>query len=152
MGQNTRQTPITVKPLSAILANTYALYLKTQNYHWHVYGPQFKELHELFEAQYRELIEAIDEIAERIRILGSHAPATFNEYNALKTLTDGDSNTNAKQMLDDLYHDNQTLVSDLKGALLKAAEINDEGTVVLLSNRITSHEKSAWMLDASRTE
>ena len=66
-----------VKKLEIILADTYALYLKTQNYHWHVKGPQFKSLHELFEMQYRELAEAVDGVAERLLIMGHKAPATF---------------------------------------------------------------------------
>jgi len=78
-----------IKTLEVILADTYALYLKTQNYHWHVKGPQFKSLHELFEMQYRELAEAVDQLAERLLIMGHHAPATFTALNTLKTIKDG---------------------------------------------------------------
>jgi starvation-inducible DNA-binding protein len=136
--------------LSVLLADTYALYLKTQNYHWHVRGPQFKSLHELFEVHYRELAEAVDEIAERLLILGHSAPATFKEYERLKTIKDGNSKATADQMVTELADDHGTLVSDLNRSMLLAQKSNDEGTVNLLANRISAHEKSRWMLRASR--
>ena len=135
--------------LKVILADTYALYLKTQNYHWHVTGPQFKPLHELFEIQYRELAEAIDAIAERIRILGHIAPASFHDFMHLKTLQDGDAEHNSNQMVTELALDHGTLVRDLNQAMVLAQAANDEGTVALLSERIAAHEKNRWMLSAS---
>ncbi len=138
-----------IEKLSVLLADTYALYLKTQNYHWHVKGPQFKSLHELFEVQYRELAEAVDEIAERILIKGHHAPATFSVYEELKTLSDGNSNATANQMVSELAQDHGQLVSDLYDVMTMAQNDNDEATVNLVSNRIEAHEKYRWMLGAS---
>ena len=135
--------------LKIILADTYALYLKTQNYHWHVTGLQFKSLHELFETQYRELAEAVDAIAERIRILGHIAPASFHDFQHLKTLQDGNSENSANQMVSELALDHGTLVRDLNQALVLAQGSNDEGSVALLSERIAAHEKARWMLSAS---
>lgn len=138
------------KKLSVILADTYALYLKTQNYHWHVKGAQFKSLHELFEMQYKELAEAIDLIAERILITGHDAPATFKDFENLKRIQDGNSKNNATQMLTELAEDNGTLVKDLNQAMALAQQHNDEGTVSILSDRINAHEKARWMLNSSR--
>lgn len=138
-----------IKKLEIALADTYALYLKTQNYHWHVKGPQFKSLHELFEMQYKELAEAVDQVAERILIIGHKAPATFSEFNKLKTIKDGDSSLSANQMVTELAKDNSTLVNDLNQAIKIAQENNDEGTVTLLSDRIAAHQKAHWMLAAS---
>ncbi|WP_115712291.1 Dps family protein [Legionella sainthelensi] len=139
-----------IKKLEVVLADTYALYLKTQNYHWHVKGVQFKSLHELFEMQYKQLADAVDEIAERILIIGHKAPATFSEFNALKTIKDGDSSADANQMVKELAEDNEALVKDLNKAVRLAQENGDEGTVALLSERIAAHEKAHWMLSASR--
>ncbi|AHE66595.1 Dps family protein [Legionella oakridgensis] len=139
-----------VNKLSILLADTYALYLKTQNYHWHVKGPQFKSLHELFEAQYRELAEAVDQVAERILIKGHKAPATFKEFEHLKTIKDGDSDVNSNDMVTELANDHGTLVKDLNVAMAMAQKMNDEGTANLLANRIEQHEKARWMLGASR--
>ena len=138
-----------INQLEIILADTYSLYLKTQNYHWHVKGPQFKSLHELFEVQYRELAEAVDQIAERILIMGHKAPATFSEFNALKTIKDGNSSVNANQMVTELASDHSVLVKDLNQAMKTAQENNDEGTIALLGSRIAAHEKSHWMLSSS---
>ncbi|WP_131782223.1 Dps family protein [Legionella gresilensis] len=138
-----------ISQLSILLADTYALYLKTQNYHWHVRGPQFKALHELFENQYQELAEAVDEVAERILILGHKAPATFNEFNRLKRVKDGDSSLSANEMVKELAQDNGTLIKDLNQSLKIAQDQADEGTVTLLSDRIAAHEKARWMLAAS---
>lgn len=136
--------------LEIILADTYALYLKTQNYHWHVRGPQFKALHELFEMQYQELALAVDAVAERIIIMGHKAPATFTLLNQLKTIKDGDSNATANQMVSELARDNGILVKDLNDAIKIAQEHHDEGTATLLSDRIAAHQKAHWMLNASR--
>ncbi len=139
-----------IKRLEVTLADTYALYLKTQNYHWHVRGPQFKSLHELFEMQYKELAEAVDQVAERILMMGHKAPATFNDFNHLKSIKDGDSSISANQMVSELAEDHSILVRDLNQAIKVAQENNDEGTISLLSERIAAHEKAHWMLAASK--
>jgi starvation-inducible DNA-binding protein len=139
-----------VDKLSIIMADTYALYLKTQNYHWHVRGPQFKSLHQLFEEQYLELADAADQVAERIGTMGHKAPATFKEFDKLKRIKDGDSMLDANDMVTELAHDHDTLVKDLNQAMSLAHKNNDEGTVNLLANRIEAHEKARWMLNASR--
>ncbi|KTD21857.1 Dps family protein [Legionella londiniensis] len=139
-----------INKLSVILADTYALYLKTQNYHWHVKGPQFRSLHGLFESQYLALAEAVDEVAERILIKGHKAPATFKEFERLKTIKDGNSDISANDMVVELAQDHGALLKDLNIAMNMAQEKNDEGTVNLLANRIEAHEKARWMLAASR--
>ena len=136
--------------LEITLADTYAIYLKTQNYHWHVTGPQFKALHELFEMHYIELADAVDAVAEQLRIMDHLAPATFKDFDRLKTLKDGDSSLSANQMVSELAEDHDTLVKDLNRALKLAEEIHDEGAANLLSDRISAHEKARWMLRVSR--
>ncbi len=138
-----------IQKLSILMADTYALYLKTQNYHWHVTGPQFKSLHELFEIQYQELAEAVDQVAERIRIMGHSSPATFKEFESLKRIQDGNSKLAAKEMVIELARDHDTLVKDLNQVMVLAQENNDEGTSNLLANRIESHEKARWMLKST---
>jgi starvation-inducible DNA-binding protein len=136
--------------LSHNLADTYALYLKTQNYHWHVKGSQFKSFHELFEMQYQLLAEAVDELAERIIILGNKAPATFREFEALTQIKAGNSDNSANQMVTELAKDHNTLAEVLNKSLQMAEENHDEGTIALLSDQIMIHEKARWMLNASR--
>lgn len=139
-----------INNLEVVLADTYALYLKTQNYHWHVRGPQFKSLHELFEMQYKDLAEAVDQVAERIIIMAHKAPATFSEFNRLKTIKDGNSSATANEMVTELARDHGKLVNDLNQAVKIAQDNHDEGTVTLLSDRIAAHQKAHWMLTASK--
>jgi len=136
--------------LEVTLADTYALYLKTQNYHWHVKGPQFKTLHELFEMQYKELADAVDDIAERMLMLGYKAPATFRQFDSLKRIKDGDSSIDANQMVTELAQDHNQLVKDLNQVLNIAQDNHDEGTANLIADRISAHEKAHWMLNASK--
>jgi starvation-inducible DNA-binding protein len=137
------------KELAIILADTYTLYLKTQNYHWHIKGPQFNSLHHLFEDQYQQLAEAVDQLAERLIMKGHQAPATFKEFNQLKTLKEGDACFSANQMLMDLVNDHTLLINGLQQTIFTAQELHDEGCITLLGERIAEHEKMRWMLNAS---
>ena len=74
------KSPQIINGLAELLADTYTLYLKTQNFHWNVTGPFFHSLHGMFEEEYTELASAVDEIAERIRALGAMAPASFADF------------------------------------------------------------------------
>lgn len=139
-----------INQLSKILADTYTFYLKTQNYHWHVTGPNFKELHDLFEVQYNDLAIAVDDVAERIRIKGFKAPATLKEFENLRSLQDGNSELTSNKMLDDIHNDHLAIVKLLNQSIIIAAEQHDEGTIALLSERIATHEKMAWMILSSK--
>ena len=140
-----------IKALCILLADTYALYLKTQNYHWHVHGPLFKVLHELFEQQYLSLADNVDTLAERILTKGHHAPATFKEFEQLKTIKDGNSHASCEEMLSDLIDSHESLLKSLQHCLKIAANEGDEGTTSMLSALIESHEKTTWMLKASKS-
>lgn len=139
----------TISALNNVLAESYCLYLKTQNYHWNVEGPRFYALHKMFEAQYSDLAAAIDEIAERIRALGAKAPGTFNAFSTASSIQDGDAHANEEAMLSDLIKDNNTLVKTLTNAVKAAQSDNDEATADLMIERIQAHEKVAWMLKSS---
>jgi starvation-inducible DNA-binding protein len=138
--------------LAKLLADTYAVYLKTQNYHWHVKGPFFKSHHVLFEEHYTELALAVDAIAERILMLGYHAPATFRAYAELTSITEGNSDLSSDDMIKDLSSDHRQLIQDLYQAIEAAQGAQDEGTLALLSERVAHHEKMAWMLQASQAD
>jgi starvation-inducible DNA-binding protein len=135
-----------VRELSALLASTYTLYTKTQNYHWNVTGPMFTTLHTLFETQYTELAMAIDEIAERIRARGAFAPGSASEFAKLSAVKEDTRRTDAKQMIRTLTQD-QAAVSDAARRVIEAAEaVNDQASVDLGTRRLDVHEKNAWML------
>jgi starvation-inducible DNA-binding protein len=135
--------------LSHLLADTYILYLKTQNFHWNVTGPLFPALHALFETQYTELQEAVDLIAERIRALGEHAPGSFAEFQKLSSLKEEAGTVSAENMLKKLLQDHEIISHQLLNIFEKAEEANDQATLDLLTERLRAHEKTAWMLRSS---
>lgn len=135
--------------LKKVLADTYSLLTKTQNYHWNVEGTNFSSLHVLFEGQYNELFAAVDVVAERIRALGEKAPGSPSEFKKLSTISEGNSELDANGMLKDLYSSNQTTLATLKKALAAAEKASDVSTADLLTQRITAHDKASWMLKSS---
>lgn len=139
----------TTDNLKQVLADSYALYIKTQNFHWNVTGPNFQSLHLLFEGQYNDLFAAVDEIAERIRTLGDKAPGSFKAYSAITNIEDGDENASAEEMVKQLAEDQNKIVKSLNTALDSAQKDDDEATIGLLVDRITVHEKNGWMLRSS---
>lgn len=140
--------PVT-ESLKKVLADTYSLMTKTQNYHWNVEGANFRGLHLLFEEQYNELFAAVDLLAERIRALGEKAPGSGAEFKKLSTITDGNAEFDSNRMVTDLYNSNQQAIATIKKALAAAEKANDVSTADLLTQRITTHDKAAWMLKSS---
>lgn len=139
----------TAASLEKTLANSYLLQLKLQNYHWNVVGPHFKPLHELFGAQYEELSVSIDEIAERLRGLGAKVEATFEHFQKLSKIKNGDKNLQSDAMIKDLIASHEIVVADLKLGTKAAQEEGDEASADLFIGRTTAHEKAIWMLVSS---
>ena len=135
--------------LKIALADSYALYLKTQNYHWNVTGANFKGLHDLFQLQYTDLALAIDEIAERIRTLGEFAPGTFSAYQKMTKIKEGNETIKAEQMVKELANDQSVIIESLKKTCDEASKIGDEVSIGMMVERMTIHEKNAWMLNSS---
>ncbi|MDX5428354.1 MAG: DNA starvation/stationary phase protection protein [Bacteroidota bacterium] len=132
--------------LGKALANSYALMVKTQNYHWNIRGLHFKSIHELTEEHYNELFEAIDDLAERIRALGFDAPGSFPEFNNLTNISDPKPGLSELEMVADLLKSHEYLINNLRDVLRAAEKIEDEVTVDMMVDRLTVHEKAAWML------
>ena len=132
--------------LGKTLADTYALYLKTQFFHWNVKGPDFEALHAAFNRQYEELAEAVDEIAERIRALGFAAPGSFSEFARLTSVPEEKDVPSAPRMVRSLLEGHETVARVLQEGIETAEQQNDPGTADLLTQRLQSHEKTAWML------
>jgi len=135
--------------LKTTLADSYILYLKTQNYHWNVTGPNFKSLHLMFEEQYNDLFTAVDLIAERIRALGQKAPGSFASYVKLAHIKEGDENLDADLMLQELAEDQNIICNSLTKVLHEAQQAGDEVTAGIAADRIEIHQKNAWMLNSS---
>jgi starvation-inducible DNA-binding protein len=132
--------------LSRLLADTYSLYLKTHNFHWNVKGPMFQTLHLMFEAQYNELALAVDLVAERIRALGFPAPGTYSEYAQLSSIPETPGVPKAEEMIKLLVEGQEAVVRTARSIFPLLAEVHDEPTADLLTQRMQVHEKTAWML------
>jgi starvation-inducible DNA-binding protein len=145
-GINTADRAKIVESLSTVLADAYMLYLKTHNFHWNVTGPMFSALHVMFEEQYTEQWNALDDIAERIRALGHFAPATYKRYAELSSITEEPEVLSAKEMIRQLVDGNETLIRTLRAGVKVADELDDYPTADMLTTRMEVHEKNAWML------
>ncbi|HRO57996.1 MAG TPA: Dps family protein [Burkholderiaceae bacterium] len=133
--------------LSKLLADTYTLYLTTHNFHWNVTGPMFNTLHAMFMEQYTELWNAVDPIAERIRSLGHHAPGSYAEYGRLATISDAPTEPpKALDMVRVLVEGHEAVARTAREMFPLADEAGDEPTADLLTQRLTVHEQTAWML------
>lgn len=134
--------------LTRVLKDSFVLMVKTQTYHWNITGPMFLSLHQLTEELYRDLFEAIDVIAERVRALGQLAPLSIAELGNAPRIEDCDDNRSAQAMLDQLIADNETLVRHLREIAATASRHGDGATEDLLNSRMAAHEKAIWMLRA----
>src|SRR3990167_8739277 len=134
------------KGLSALLADSYTLYLMTHNFHWNVTGPQFNSLHAMFMAQYTEQWAALDIIAERIRALGFPAPGTYKEFVKLASIKEVDGVPNANDMVHHLLAAQEAAARTARKLFPVVDAANDQPTADVLTQRIDVHEKTAWML------
>jgi len=135
--------------LSRLLADSYATYTKTLHYHWNVRGPHFYSLHKLFEEQYLELQEAVDEIAERVRQLGADTPpfgAPMDSLTAVRADTDVPA---AMDMVRGLIDANEAVARAARDVVTVADEQGDVATADLATERVEAHEKALWMLRAT---
>ena len=134
--------------LKHLLADSYTLYLQTHNFHWNVTGPQFRELHLMFEEIYTELATAVDEIAERIRTLDVFAPGTYKAFSELSSISEVEDIPSATDMVSILTRNHEQVVKTCRRVLKIAQDADDESTAALVSDRMRVHEKTAWMLRA----
>jgi len=134
--------------LKHLLADSYTLYLQTHNFHWNVTGPQFRELHLMFEEHYMELAVAVDDVAERIRTLDVAAPGTYKEFVKLSSIKEVDGVPKGSEMVDLLTQGHEQVVKTCREVLKLAQAADDESTAALVSDRMRLHEKTAWMLRA----
>jgi len=139
-----------VPVLGELLSDTFVLYVKTLNFHWNVVGPTFQMLHELFQKQYEELAEAIDTIAEQVRMLGATPPHTMRQFLDHATLVEAEGTRPAAQMVEELASDHERLIGRLRNAITQSQKAVDEATADLLIDRLRVHDKFAWMLRSHR--
>ena len=132
--------------LGRLLADTWVLYGKTHGFHWNVTGPMFNSLHGMFDTQYNELWDSLDDIAERIRALGIPAPFGDSKLTQLATIKEADSIPTAMEMVAQLVADHEAVARTARSVFEIADAANDQPSADLLTQRLQVHEKTAWML------
>jgi starvation-inducible DNA-binding protein len=136
--------------LSGFLSDEFLIYLKTRNAHWNIEGPDFHQMHKFFEQQYEQLDETMDQVAERIRMLGHYAPATMRSYLDLTHLTEQSREKNdSVGFIKELLGDHESIIIRLRENInLFSSKLNDLGTSDFITGLMETHEKMAWMLRA----
>ena len=137
---------LSIKSLTTVLANEMIIYTKTRNFHWNVSGPSFMEMHELFEKQYNELAQMIDEVAERIMKLGGHAIGTMQEFLDHTTLNDLSKAKDRDSMISELLADHEQVTREIREVISSVDESNDFGTADFLTGITRKHETNSWQL------
>jgi starvation-inducible DNA-binding protein len=145
-----RQRQAVVAILNTVLADEFVLYVKSRRFHWNVEGPNFSELHELFQRHYEQLGQVVDDVAERARALDGIAAGSFEEYLKLTRLKEEPATLyDARGMIAVLLADHEALIRNLRQDLVICSEqYGDEGTMDFLTGLMQAHEKMAWMLRA----
>jgi len=138
--------------INVVLADFFALYLKTKNFHWHISGPHFRDYHLLLDQQGEQIFEATDDIAERVRKIGGTTLRSIGNIAELQTLKDNDQDfVPPFDMLRELMNDNKALVITMRAAHEVTDKYGDVATTSLLENWIDEAERRTWFLfEASR--
>ena len=132
--------------LNSFLADEHILYTKTRNYHWNYEGDNFMEMHKFYEGQYEELAEMIDEIAERIRMIGHHAEGRLKDFLNLTNLEEQSYTTKQDEQVRNLVDDHEIIIRIVRKNIAAVEKLKDAGSMDFLTRIMEQHEKMAWML------
>jgi starvation-inducible DNA-binding protein len=135
------------KALNALLADVFALYIKTKNFHWHMEGPHFRDYHLLLDEQSDQIFAMSDDMAERVRKIGGTTIRSIGHIAKLQTIEDDDrQHVAAKEMLSELLDDNRSLLEVMREAHSAADDAKDVATASLLENWLDQTERRTWFL------
>jgi len=145
--ENTRDNPV-VKHLVTQTANAFVLYANLKHYHWQTFGPHFRDLHKMFDEFAHEVIESVDELAERLRMIGQNPPARLNEVLELASVasTSVGADATMREMIEEANRNALVVIKEIRDGVKAAEEEEDPGTVDLFSKLVQVHEKQEWFL------
>lgn len=148
IGISQKNLQLSAHLLGSVLSNEMTLYIKTRKAHWNVTGESFMELHKLYEGQYKQLEESIDEIAERIGKLGHKTIGTMAEFIKGSSIKERPAKYfSTKDMLKELLKDHETVIIQLRGIIIECSErLKDLGSADFLTGLMEQHETIAWTL------
>src|SRR3546814_7684544 len=140
-------TKSVAEALNGVLADSYALYFKTKNFHWHVSGPHFRDYHLMFDEQATQILATTDLIAERVRKTGNTTLRSIGDISRHQSLVDNDADyVSPGDMLNELREDNLKLVESLRAAKAAATEAGDNATEGIIDDWTDEAEERAWFL------
>jgi starvation-inducible DNA-binding protein len=134
------------KLLSDTQASLFLLFQKTWVYHWHIVGPDFKQIHDLFGEQYQEIQEEVDRVSEHMRFLSIKPISSLSRVLEVSGVSEAKSNLSEMEMIRDLLEDHKKIISMLDAAAVEADNQKSRGTVNLLDDLNEAHGKFVWML------
>jgi len=149
--ENNQRSPI-VQELRRQVANAFVLYTNYKHYHWQTFGPLFRDLHKLFDELAADVLGSVDELAERVRMIGQDPPAGLVEIADLATVTAPAPHSTMREMIEEADRNALTVIREMRKAAHDAEDHNDPGTVDIFSRAVQIHEKHEWWLrDILRT-
>lgn len=149
--ENTPESPV-VQDLRRQAANAFVLYANYKHYHWQTYGPHFRDLHKLFDKLAEEVLDTLDPLAERVRMIGPDPPAHLLEMADLASVAHAAPGSTMRDMVEEADRNAIIVVREMRHAVSVADGHGDPGTVDLFSKLVQVHEKHEWWLrDMLRT-
>ena len=143
--ENTPDSPV-VQALRQQTANAFVLYANYKHYHWQTFGPLFRDLHKLFDELALEVLSTVDELAERVRMIGQNPPAHLLESASLASVPSTSAHTTMREMVEEAQRNLLIVISEMRKGAKVADEHDDPGTVDLFSKAVQIHEKHEWWL------
>jgi starvation-inducible DNA-binding protein len=143
--ENTSDSPI-VQDLRKQVANAFVLYANYKHYHWQTFGPLFRDMHKLFDDLAKEVLGTLDELAERVRMIGQDPPAHLIEASDLATVVAAAPHSNLREMVEEADKNLLVVIREMRHAAKTADEHDDPGTVDVFSRTVQIHEKHEWFL------
>jgi starvation-inducible DNA-binding protein len=143
--ENTPDSPV-VRSLQQQTANAFVLYANYKHYHWQTFGPLFRDLHKLFDELALDVLATVDELAERVRMIGQDPPAHLLESANLASVASAGSHATMREMVEEAQRNLVLVISEMRKAVRIAEEHDDPGTVDLFSKSVQIHEKHEWFL------
>jgi starvation-inducible DNA-binding protein len=143
---NNSPSSVTVLDLQTQVSNAFILYLNYKHYHWQTFGPLFRDLHRLFDELATEVYETIDEMAERVRMIGQNPVSRIEEFQKTATIKSAGDSRDMRTMISEADRNALTVIAEMRAAIKRADEADDPGTADVFTRFVQIHEKHEWWL------
>lgn len=146
LNEHNKPNDAIVTSLQTQVANAFILYLNYKHYHWQTFGPLFRDLHRLFDEFAEEIYETIDEMAERVRMIGQNPVSRIEEFLQTASIRSAAHSTDMREMIREANQNSLQIIKEIRGAIKIADESDDPGTADVLTRFVQIHEKHEWWL------